>query len=53
MTGIINSGKKTGVFVELDGMYMTGLMPNEQMDLMNFKPGDAVNVYAKEFEIRK
>lgn len=53
VTGIINSGKKTGVFVELDGMYITGLMPIEQMDLMNFKPGDSVSVYAKEFEVRK
>lgn len=53
VTGIINSGKKTGVFVELDGMYITGLMPVDKMDLMNFKPGDAVTVYPMDFEIKE
>lgn len=53
VTGIINSGKKTGVFVELDGMYITGLMPVDKMDLMNFKPGDEVTVYPMEFEVRE
>lgn len=52
VTGIINSGKKTGVFVELDGMFITGLMPVDKMDLMNFKPGDAVTVYPAEFEVK-
>lgn len=52
VTGIINSGKKTGVFVELDGMYITGLMPIDKMDLMNFKPGDEITVYPAEFEIK-
>ena len=53
VTGIINSGKKTGVFVELDGMYITGLMPVDKMDLMNFKPGDEVTVYPMEFEVKE
>lgn len=53
VTGIINSGKKTGVFVELDGMYITGLMPIDKMDLMNFKPGDEVTVYPMEFEVKE
>lgn len=53
VTGIINSGKKTGVFVELDGMYITGLMPIDKMDLINFKPGDEVTVYPLEFEIKE
>ena len=53
VTGIINSGKKTGVFVELDGLYITGLMPVDKMDLMNFKPGDEVTVYPMEFEIKE
>ena len=53
VTGIINSGKKTGVFVELDGMYITGLMPVDKMDLMNFKPGDEITVYPAEFEIKE
>lgn len=53
VTGIINSGKKTGVFVELDGMYITGLMPVDKMDLVNFKPGDEITVYPAEFEVKE
>lgn len=52
VTGIINSGKKTGVFVELDGLYITGLMPVDQMNLINYKPGDSINVYASQFEVK-
>lgn len=53
VTGIINSGKKTGVFVELDGLYITGLMPVDQMNLINYKPGDSINVYARQFEVKE
>lgn len=53
VTGIINSGKKTGVFVELDDMYITGLMPVDKMDIINFKPGDEVIVYPAEFEVKE
>lgn len=53
VTGIINSGKKTGVFVELDGLYITGLMPVDQMNLINYKPGDSINVYASQFEVKE
>lgn len=53
VTGIINSGKKTGVFVELDGVYITGLMPVDKMDIINFKPGDEVTVYPAEFEVKE
>ena len=52
VTGIINSNKKTGVFVELDGKYITGLLPLEASDLLNYKPGDSVIVKVAEFEVQ-
>ena len=53
VTGIINSSKKTGAFVELDGYYITGLMPIDSMDIFNYKPGDKVRVKIKEFEVQE
>ena len=53
VTGIINSSKKTGAFVELDGKYITGLMPTDSMDIFNYKPGDHIKVIIKEFEIQE
>ena len=53
VTGIINSNKKTGIFVELDGLYITGLMPIDQSELLDYKPGDNVNVFIKEFEVQE
>ena len=50
VTGIINSNKKTGVFIEVEDKYFTGLMPVDSAMLLNYKPGDIVNVYIKEFE---
>lgn len=50
VTGIINSNKKTGVFLEIEDKYFTGLMPVDSTRLLNYKPGDYVNVYIKEFE---
>lgn len=52
VTGIINSGTKTGVFVELDDKYITGLMPVDSLDLINYKPGSPVNVTVDSFEIK-
>ena len=42
VTGIINSNKKTGIFVELNGLYITGLMPIDSSELLDFKPGDQI-----------
>jgi ribosomal protein S1 len=53
VTGIINSSKKTVAFIELEGHYITGLMPTDSMDIFNYKPGDHVNVKIKEFEVQE
>jgi len=53
VTGIINSNNKTGIFVELDDKYITGLMPIDSIDLVNYKPGDKIYVTIKEFEIQE
>lgn len=53
VTGIINSNNKTGIFVELDDKYITGLMPVEAIDLLDYKPGDKVNVIINEFEVQE
>jgi ribosomal protein S1 len=53
VTGIINSSNKTGIFVELNDKYITGLMPMDSMDLLDYKPGDSVRVRIKEFEVQE
>ena len=53
VTGIINSSNKTGIFVELDDKYITGLMPIDAMDLLDYKPGDPITVRIKEFEVQE
>lgn len=50
VTGIINSNKKKGVFIEIPDMYITGLMPVDASSLLNYKPGDVIKVSVKEFE---
>jgi ribosomal protein S1 len=52
VTGIINSIKKSGVFVELNDKYITGLLPLDSADLLDYKPGDEVTVKIKEFEVQ-
>ena len=53
VTGIINSTNKTGIFVELDNLYITGLMPIDSSDLLDYKPGDSIKVRIKEFETQE
>jgi hypothetical protein len=53
VTGIINSSKKTGVFIEIDNQYITGLMPLNSMDIFNYKPGDFVKVKIAKFETQE
>ena len=53
VTGIINSNKKTGIFIELDGQYITGLMPIDATELLDYHPGDPVKVKITEFEIQE
>lgn len=51
VTGPINSTKKCGIFVELDDNYITGMLPVDAADLLNYRPGDKVEVSIKEFEM--
>ena len=53
VTGIINSSKKTGAFIELDDMYITGLMPLDSIDILNYKPGDYIQVKISKFEVQE
>lgn len=53
VTGIINSNKKTGVFVELPDKCITGLMPIDASDLLNYRPGDYITVSISEFEVQE
>lgn len=53
VTGIINSNKKTGVFVELNDLYITGLMNVEASELLQYKPGDKIKVAIKNFEVQE
>lgn len=51
VTGVINSANKTGIFIELDDMYITGLMPVDSSEVLDYRPGDKVMVKIKEFEV--
>lgn len=53
VTGIINSQKKTGIFIELNDKYITGLAQIEAIDLINYKPGDSVIVKITDFECKE
>ena len=33
--------------------FITGLLPIDSYDLLDYKPGDMVNVYVHEFEVQK
>jgi len=53
VTGIINSSNKTGIFVELNDKYITGLMPIDAIDLLDYHPGDPIKVKISEFEVQE
>ena len=53
VTGIINSQNKTGIFVELVDKYITGLVPIDAYELLDYKPGDPVKVKFQEFEVQE
>lgn len=50
VTGIINSSKKCGVFVELPELCITGMIEVKPDELVNYKPQDKVTVSIKSFE---
>ena len=53
VTGIINSNKKTGVFVELEDKCITGLLPMDASELLDYKIGDPITVRFAEFEVQE
>jgi ribosomal protein S1 len=53
VTGIINSNKKTGIFIELNDMYITGLLPIDSSELLDYHPGDEIDVKVAEFEVQE
>lgn len=53
VTGIINSNGKTGIFVELNDLYITGLMPIDSTELLDYKPGDQIKVAVNQFEVQE
>lgn len=50
VTGVINSSKKCGVFVELPNLFITGMVNVSPADLVKYKPGDRINVRIDGFE---
>ena len=50
VTGIINSSKKCGVFVEVPSLSITGMVNVKADELVNYKPGDQVGVRLANFE---
>jgi ribosomal protein S1 len=53
VTGVINSSKKCGVFVEIPSLSMTGLVPVEPELLVNYKTDSIVNVKITGFDEEK
>ena len=53
VTGIINSSKKCGVFVEIPSLNMTGLVPASPEELVNYKTDETVNVKIIDFDEEK
>lgn len=44
VTGVINSKQKTGVFVEIDDLFVTGIVPVDADELINYVPNQRVDV---------
>lgn len=50
VTGIINSSKKCGVFVEVTELSLTGIIPMKPEELVNYKPQDSIEVMIERFD---
>ena len=50
VTGIINSSKKCGVFVEIPELQITGMVSTKPSELVNYKPRDVVSVKLMGFD---
>lgn len=53
VTGIINSSKKCGVFVEIPALKITGMISTSPEKLVNYKPQDVVQVKLTGFDEEK
>lgn len=53
VTGVINSSKKCGVFVEIPELSMTGLVPIEPDKLVNYKTNSEIEVKITGFDEEK
>lgn len=50
VTGVINSSKKCGVFVEIPDLEITGMIPTKPEELVNFRAGDEIQVNLVDFD---
>ncbi len=50
VTGVLSSAKKQGVFVEIPELKITGMVPMPTSKLVDYHPGDEVDVYLKGIE---
>ena len=50
VTGVINTSKKCGVFIEVPNLHITGMVPMNPYDLCDYKPGDETSVYISSIE---
>lgn len=50
ITGVINSSKKCGVFVELPDYLITGMVKCKPEELVNYKAGDKIKVHFTDFD---
>ena len=50
VTGVLNSAKKCGVFVEIPELCITGMIPTKPEELVNYAAGEHINVRIKNLE---
>lgn len=50
VTGVIDSSKKCGVFVEIPSLYITGMINLEPSEIVKYNPGQEVFVNITDFE---
>lgn len=50
VTGVLNSAKKCGVFVEIPDLCITGMIPTKPEELVNYAAGEHIKVRIKNLE---
>lgn len=50
ITGVLNSAKKCGVFVEIKDLNITGMIPTKPEELVNYKAGEYIPVVIRTFD---